>query len=117
VTGRRPLEEAVRLNSGTGAVHDTERVRHHLRDLGVRTSAPPRRAAAVSGWDSLTDSELKVVPLVAEGLTNRAVADRLYLSVHTVNTHLKHVFTKLGINTRVELTRLVVERDGTPKIP
>ncbi|MGW3242228.1 helix-turn-helix transcriptional regulator [Streptomyces sp. NPDC001070] len=111
------LEEAVRLNSGTGAVHDAERVRHHLRDLGVRTSAPPRRAAAVSGWDSLTDSELKVVPLVAEGLTNRAVADRLYLSVHTVNTHLKHVFTKLGINTRVELTRLVVERHGSPKIP
>ncbi|MEU1621651.1 AAA family ATPase [Streptomyces sp. NPDC005722] len=106
------LEEAARLTAASGAVHDHERVRRLLRDLGVRASGTPRRATAVSGWESLTESELKVVPLVAEGLTNRAVADRLYVSVHTVNTHLKHVFTKLGINTRVELTRWVMERDG-----
>lgn len=106
------LEEAARLAAATGALHDSERVRRLLRDLGVRASGMTRRAAATSGWDSLTESELKVVPLVAEGLTNRAIADRLYLSVHTVNTHLKHVFTKLGINTRVELTRLAVERTG-----
>ncbi|MFE0632224.1 AAA family ATPase [Streptomyces sp. NPDC058864] len=104
------LEEAARLTAASGAVHDHERVRRLLRDLGVRASGAPRRAAATSGWESLTESELKVVPLVAEGLTNRAIADRLYVSVHTVNTHLKHVFTKLGINTRVELTRLVMER-------
>ncbi|MET9878215.1 AAA family ATPase [Actinacidiphila glaucinigra] len=104
------LEEAARLTAASGAVHDHERVRRLLRDLGVRAAGMPRRAAATSGWESLTESELKVVPLVAEGLTNRAIADRLYVSVHTVNTHLKHVFTKLGINTRVELTRLVVER-------
>ncbi|MEU1541753.1 AAA family ATPase [Actinacidiphila glaucinigra] len=104
------LEEAARLTAAIGAVHDHERVRRLLRDLGVRAAAMTRRATATSGWESLTESELKVVPLVAEGLTNRAVADRLYVSVHTVNTHLKHVFTKLGINTRVELTRLAVER-------
>ncbi|WP_431961525.1 helix-turn-helix transcriptional regulator [Actinacidiphila sp. bgisy160] len=107
------LEEAARLTAASGAVHDHERVRRLLRDLGVRASGMPRRAAATSGWESLTESELKVVPLVAEGLTNRAIADRLYVSVHTVNTHLKHVFTKLGINTRVELTRLVMERTRT----
>ncbi|WP_326580292.1 AAA family ATPase [Actinacidiphila glaucinigra] len=111
------LEEAARLTAASGAVHDHERVRRLLRDLGVRAAGMPRRAAATSGWESLTESELKVVPLVAEGLTNRAIADRLYVSVHTVNTHLKHVFTKLGINTRVELTRLVVEqaRTGTDR--
>jgi DNA-binding CsgD family transcriptional regulator len=43
-------------------------------------------------------------------LTNRAIADQLYVSVHTVNTHMKHIFTKLGINSRVELTRLAIER-------
>jgi DNA-binding CsgD family transcriptional regulator len=51
-----------------------------------------------------------VIPLVLEGITNRAIADRLYVSVHTVNTHMKHIFTKLGINSRVELTRLAIER-------
>jgi DNA-binding CsgD family transcriptional regulator len=59
---------------------------------------------------SLTESERKLIPLVVDGLTNRAIADRLYVSVHTVNTHMRHIFTKLGINTRVELTRLAVER-------
>jgi ATP/maltotriose-dependent transcriptional regulator MalT len=106
------LEEAARLLAAGGAAHDHERVRHRLRDIGVRTPAVPRRTVDSTGWDALTDSELKVVRLVADGLTNRAVADRLHLSVHTVNTHLKHVFTKLGINTRVDLTRLAMEHDG-----
>ncbi|MGI5144123.1 MULTISPECIES: LuxR C-terminal-related transcriptional regulator [unclassified Streptomyces] len=42
----------------------------------------------------------------------RPIADRLYVSVHTVNTHMKHIFTNLDINTRVELTRLAIERGG-----
>ncbi len=54
----------------------------------------------------MTASELAVARLVADGLTNREVADRLFLSPHTVNSHLRHVFTKLGINSRVELARL-----------
>jgi FixJ family two-component response regulator len=41
-----------------------------------------------------------------EGLTNREVAERLFVSPHTVNSHLRHVFAKLGINSRVELARL-----------
>ena len=55
----------------------------------------------------MTTSELAVARLVASGLTNREVADRLFVSPHTVNSHLRHVFTKLGINSRVELARLV----------
>jgi DNA-binding CsgD family transcriptional regulator len=54
----------------------------------------------------MTASELTVARLVAEGLTNREVADRLFVSPHTVNSHLRHIFTKLGINSRVELARL-----------
>jgi DNA-binding CsgD family transcriptional regulator len=45
--------------------------------------------------------------LVAEGLTNQQVADRMYVSVHTVAFHLKQVFRKLGIGSRVELARMV----------
>jgi DNA-binding CsgD family transcriptional regulator len=83
----------------------------------VRTGAVRHDTAGPPGWGSLTESERKLIPLVVDGLTNRAVADRLFISVHTVNTHMKHIFAKLGINTRVELTRLAVERgegtDGT----
>jgi DNA-binding CsgD family transcriptional regulator len=79
--------------------------RSHLRELGVR-----RRLVAAeletNGWAAMTSSELAVAQLVAEGLTNREVAERLFVSPHTVNSHLRHVFAKLGINSRVELARL-----------
>ena len=45
-------------------------------------------------------------------MTNREAAAALYLSPHTVGTHLRHAFTKLGINSRVELTRMLAERDA-----
>jgi DNA-binding CsgD family transcriptional regulator len=83
-------------------------VRSRLRALGVRrrlTTAEPE----THGWAALTTSERTVARLVAEGLTNREVADRLFVSPHTVNSHLRHVFTKLGINSRVELARLALE--------
>jgi DNA-binding CsgD family transcriptional regulator len=52
-----------------------------------------------------------VVRLVADGRTNRDAADRLFLSPHTVSSHLRHAFVKLDINSRVELTRIVVAED------
>lgn len=100
------LGRSLALYTDIGATWDSGRVRSRLRGLGVRrrlvTSEPEAR-----GWDTLTASELAVVRLVAEGLTNREVADRLFVSPHTVNSHVRHVFTKLGINSRVELARLV----------
>ncbi|WP_354671427.1 helix-turn-helix transcriptional regulator [Streptomyces sp. CSDS2] len=77
----------------------------------ARTS-PSRRAAAVHpGWASLTPAELRVARLVAEGLTNRAVAQRLCISPHTVDSHLRHAFAKLGISSRVALARLTLIHD------
>jgi DNA-binding CsgD family transcriptional regulator len=61
------------------------------------------------GWGSLTESEHSVADLVAEGLTNREAATRLLLSPHTVDAHLRHIYRKLGIRSRVELARLVAE--------
>jgi DNA-binding NarL/FixJ family response regulator len=104
------FEEAGRLASASGAGRDQERIRRRLRRLGVRTGPVRNHTAGPQGLGSLTDSERKLIPFVVEGLTNRAIADRLYVSVHTVNTHMKHIFTKLGINSRVELTRLAIER-------
>jgi ATP/maltotriose-dependent transcriptional regulator MalT len=106
------LREAQSLLQRCGAARDHDRVRQSMSRLGVRPTGSPRRSTATSGWDSLSESELRVVPLVAEGLTNRAIAERLFLSVHTVNTHLRHVFAKLGINSRVELTRFLMEHES-----
>jgi DNA-binding CsgD family transcriptional regulator len=69
--------------------------------------APPR-----NGWSGLTESELHVVRLVAQGLTNRQTAERLFLSQHTVSNHLRHAFAKLGISSRVELARLAAIHDN-----
>ena len=60
----------------------------------------------------MTDSEATVARLVAEGLTNREVAERLFVSPHTVSGHLRHIFMKLGVNSRVDLARIVASYKG-----
>jgi DNA-binding CsgD family transcriptional regulator len=91
-----------------GALADARRVTRDLRRLGVeRRVVSPRRAT--SGWDSLTDSELKVVNVIARGATNRDVATQLHLSLHTVKTHVHNAFAKLGINSREQLTQTLRE--------
>jgi DNA-binding CsgD family transcriptional regulator len=86
------------------------RVRRRLRELGVRRNLTPARPA--SGWTSLTDSELAVVRLVVAGQTNRQIAAQLFLSANTISSHLRRVFSKLGISSRVELVRLFVAHQG-----
>ena len=91
------LDEALGGYGHASAERDLARIRRRLRKLGVRRQHrapvdPPRR-----GWESLTETEQTTVTLVAEGLTNHQVADRMYVSAHTVAFHLKQVFRKLGI--------------------
>jgi DNA-binding CsgD family transcriptional regulator len=99
------LSRGLALYTELGASWDARRVRSRLRDLGVRRRLVPAEPEQ-QGWAALTASEIAVAQLVAEGLTNREVAERLFVSPHTVNSHLRHVFTKLRINSRVELARL-----------
>jgi DNA-binding CsgD family transcriptional regulator/tetratricopeptide (TPR) repeat protein len=101
---------ALAVYVGTGATWDASRVRSRLRDLGVRRRIVPAETEP-TGWAAITGSELAVARLVAEGLTNREVAERLFVSPHTVNSHLRHVFAKLGINSRVELARLARDHE------
>jgi DNA-binding CsgD family transcriptional regulator len=63
-----------------------------------------------TGWESLTDSERRVAELVAEGATNREVAAALVISAHTVDSHLRHVFAKLAISSRVQLAAIVARQ-------
>jgi len=105
------LSQAMVLFVRAGATRDAARLRSRLRELGVRrriTTADKPTA----GWAAMTKSELAVAELVANGLTNRETGERLFISPHTVNTHLRQVFAKLEVNSRVDLTRLATERDN-----
>jgi DNA-binding CsgD family transcriptional regulator len=88
------------------ALADARRVGRELRRFGVqrRIVSQPR---AKTGWDSLTEAELTVVNLIAQGATNQSVATQLHLSLHTVKTHVHNAFAKLGINTRAQLAQLM----------
>jgi DNA-binding NarL/FixJ family response regulator len=63
-----------------------------------------------SGWDSLTPTEVEVVRLVQEGLGNKDIASRLFVSHRTVQTHLTHVYTKLSLSSRVQLAQEAARR-------
>lgn len=69
----------------------------------------PRTGTASDPWRSLTDAELRIAELVAGGLTNRNIAEYLNLSPHTIDAHLKHMYLKLDIHSRVELTVLTLQ--------
>jgi DNA-binding CsgD family transcriptional regulator len=92
------------------ALADARRVGRALRRLGAerRIVSNPR---AKTGWDSLTDAELTVVNLIAQGVPNRDVAAQLHLSLHTVKNHVHNAFAKLGINSRAQLTQLMPGSD------
>ena len=113
---------AMAADASAHAAREHARAGTRIRELESSTRAHwlasrwGLRTPATNAIDSplpITDREREIANLVAVGLTNREVADRLYLSPYTVNSHLRHVFTKLGIRSRVELARLTAER-GTP---
>jgi DNA-binding CsgD family transcriptional regulator len=104
------LTDALDGYSYAGAERDLARVRSRLRRLGVRRQPRGTPARPAVGWESLTETERVTAGLVAQGLTNQQAAQQLYVSVHTVAFHLKQVFRKLDIGSRVELARLVAER-------
>ena len=77
-----------------------------VRPGGRTATATARTRRPAAGWEALTGAERRVAELVAGGLANREVAEHLYASRHTVETHLKHVFAKLGVASRAELAAL-----------
>jgi DNA-binding CsgD family transcriptional regulator len=82
-------------------------------EVASRTHRPLGSASAGADgpdpWPSLTPSELRIAGYVARGLINKDIAQQLFVSPHTVDAHLKHIFTKLGIHSRVELTVLAMQ--------
>lgn len=80
------------------ALSDDEAIAFAQRGRGAR-----RRPA--SGWESLTPTERDVVRQVSDGLSNKDIAARLFISPRTVQTHLTHVYAKLGLESRVQLVK------------
>jgi DNA-binding CsgD family transcriptional regulator len=105
---RELLQKGLDLANRCGARPLQERA---LAEL-VATGARPRRLT-VSGRDSLTPSELRVAELATEGQTNREIAQRLFVTQKTVETHLGHVFRKLGLESRAQLA-LALEQTAQP---
>ena len=102
------LNRALELTNEMDARWDSHRLRRRLRGLGVRRRMVTAARPTV-GWEALTASELAVVRAITGGMTNREAAEALFLSPHTVGSHLRHVFAKLSINSRVELARMAGE--------
>jgi DNA-binding CsgD family transcriptional regulator/tetratricopeptide (TPR) repeat protein len=97
------FEEATGMYERLGASWDLARAAARLRGLGVRPGRRGPRKRPRSGWESLTATELTVVRLVAEGLSNPEIADRMFISRGTVHTHVSHILAKLGLSSRVGL--------------
>jgi DNA-binding CsgD family transcriptional regulator len=104
---RPTLRRALATLQEAGADAWTERARRELRLLGDAVVAPAR-----SMRSALSAAEIRVTDLAMEGLSNRQIADRLYLSPRTVGAHLYTVFRKLGISGRNELAAAI-----HPEIP
>jgi DNA-binding NarL/FixJ family response regulator len=100
---RVPLRQAAETFDGLGQVSRATQARRELRAAGETA-----RRRTPKSWAQLTPQELQVAQLAAEGLSNKAIAERLYLSTRTVGTHLYRLFPKLGVTSRAEL------RDALP---
>ncbi|HEX5620404.1 MAG TPA: helix-turn-helix transcriptional regulator, partial [Solirubrobacteraceae bacterium] len=112
-TGDRALLERARdAYERSGAVRDLARVEGALRALGVRRGAGGPRRRPATGWEALTETELKVVRLVAERLTNPEIAERMFISRRTVQTHVSHALAKLGVASRRDLAAEAARRAG-----
>jgi DNA-binding CsgD family transcriptional regulator len=84
------------------------------------SEAPPdasryRQVRRPYGWESLTETEASVTELVAQGLTNKEVAARLFMSRHTVDFHMRSIFRKLDVNSRVDVARIALEHRVTAR--
>ena len=109
---RDPLRRGLELAERGGMLGLAHRARSELGACGAR----PRRSA-VTGIDSLTPAERQVADLAATGQSNREIAQRLYVTRRTVETHLTHAFAKLGISGRSELVDLFAQAGRTTHQP
>ncbi len=109
------LERAEAELAAMGAVRFRDEAARELRRLGRRVGARQRRGRRGAGLASLSGREAEIAELVAGGRTNREIAAELFLSEKTIESHLRNVFAKLGVSSRVAVAEAVGrERDPDP---
>jgi DNA-binding CsgD family transcriptional regulator len=108
MAAREPLRKALELSHRGGATALEQRAREQLTATGAR----PRREM-LSGLASLTPSERRVGELAARGLTTRQIAESLFVTPKTVEFHLRHIYRKLDVSSRAQLTDMM--GDDTPE--
>jgi len=94
-----------------GSLRVRDELRRELRKLGARSEARGPAALEASGLGALTKRELEIATLATDRRTNREIASTLFLSEKTVESHMRHIFRKLGVSSRVEVAR-AVEREA-----
>jgi DNA-binding CsgD family transcriptional regulator len=99
------LETALAGYLRMGAVPDRDRALGRMRALGIRRSSREAHRDVDHGWAGLTASEVRIAALVRDGLTNREIGTRLFVSPRTVQTHVSHILQKTGLRSRVEIAR------------
>jgi len=102
---REQLRTALGMLEATGMAGFAERARRELRSTGETA----RKRGSAAGHDELTAQELLVARLARDGLSNPEIGTRLFISAHTVQYHLRKVFAKLGVTSRSQLDRVVLE--------
>jgi len=109
---RPMLLHASEIYERLSAARDRARIEATGREVGIRrgTRGPQNRLR--TGWDSLTPTEASIATLVAAGLSNPQIGERLYISRRTVQAHLAHIFPKLGIASRAQLAAEAVRHQA-----
>jgi DNA-binding CsgD family transcriptional regulator len=102
---RAAMALAAESYSGLGAEWCLHRAYARLHPYGIRRGVRGRRGRATSGWEALTRTELAIAYLIGDGLSNPEIAAELYLARGTVQCHVSHILTKLGLRSRVEVAR------------
>ena len=102
-SGAAALRRAWSVYDSRGAVRPAGSVARTLRDAGVAVGAAPAPRRPDKGWEALTAAEFAVAELISAGNTNRLAARALGISPNTVGTHLRAVFAKLDVRSRVQL--------------
>ncbi|MEQ4302027.1 AAA family ATPase [Plantactinospora sp. B6F1] len=109
---RAVLDEAVELYGGFGAAWDIRRAGARLRGYGIRRGVRGARRKRVGhGWDALTPTERTVALLVAAGRSTPDIAQSMFLTRRTTQTHISRILAKLGMRSRVEIAHAAFSRD------
>jgi DNA-binding CsgD family transcriptional regulator len=110
---RDAFTRALEIYGSLGASADVGRLQAQFRAHGIRRGPRAKHRQKLTGWDSLTPTEMKVAALVEEGLSNPQIAAKLFTSRRTVATHVSHILKKLDVHSRIDIARESARRAVT----